>query len=273
MKRWLTSYLGWQVVLCVLGIGVCLLPTRPRTGAFWGLLRGWTSLTPDKVRISSVDPGSPADRAGLRSGDAVVAVNGQRLNGVELFDDALQGLRPGSSVGLRVERDGQQIDVMAVGREPEVEAILYYRAQAVALLVLLTVAVFLVATQPLRPTPLWRPLVVLVIGFAGAVLVVAGLIWRGPFGWGPFGSLEVAQWWLIDNDPDFPRLAIQGVCLAVALGLLVTATLEVRAVVARKVAEREAMAALRKLAAVPGKDEAAPVTPAESGDIRSESPT
>jgi hypothetical protein len=73
-------------------------------------------------------------------------------------------------------------------------------------------------------------------------------------GWGPFSTLQVRRWWLIDREPDLPRLAIQGVLLAVAVGLLLTATLQVRESLRLAVARREARADRRNLTAVAAHD-------------------
>jgi phosphoserine phosphatase RsbU/P len=52
--------------------------------------------------VNGVSPGSPAQRAGLRAGDHIVAVNGRRISGPYL-DAAMRGA-PGDVVRLTVER-------------------------------------------------------------------------------------------------------------------------------------------------------------------------
>ena len=58
--------------------------------------------------ITSIGPGSPAERAGLKSGDVVVAVAGQPLY---THDDLLEAIRtrPGQSFEITVERDGKPL--------------------------------------------------------------------------------------------------------------------------------------------------------------------
>jgi regulator of sigma E protease len=58
--------------------------------------------------ITSIGPGSPAERAGLKSGDVVVAVAGQPLY---THDDLLEAIRTraGQSFEITVERDGMPL--------------------------------------------------------------------------------------------------------------------------------------------------------------------
>jgi S1-C subfamily serine protease len=55
--------------------------------------------------ISSVDPSSPAQRAGLAPGDTLLAYDGQDVRGAEISMTRL--LRPNSKVVIRVRRDGR----------------------------------------------------------------------------------------------------------------------------------------------------------------------
>ncbi len=55
--------------------------------------------------ISSVDPSSPAQRAGLAPGDTLLAYDGQDVRGTEISMTRL--LRPNSRVVVRVRRDGR----------------------------------------------------------------------------------------------------------------------------------------------------------------------
>ena len=61
--------------------------------------------------IARVDPGSPAERAGLRTNDLVVAINGAPMrSGIELRNRV--GLsRIGDEVELTVERGGAERSV------------------------------------------------------------------------------------------------------------------------------------------------------------------
>jgi len=58
--------------------------------------------------VSVVNPGTPAERAGLREGDVIVSIDGQRVaNGIELIV-AIRAHVPGDTVELRYERDGEE---------------------------------------------------------------------------------------------------------------------------------------------------------------------
>ena len=72
-----------------------------------------TSLDMGGAKIDRVDGGSPAERAGIESGDLVTEINGQPVNdGVELIVK-IRSFAPGEQVTLTVQRDGdtQSVDV------------------------------------------------------------------------------------------------------------------------------------------------------------------
>ncbi len=61
--------------------------------------------------ISAVDPGSPADRAGLRPGDAIVSVNGKTPRGYIEFIQELSASGDRSDVSLAVRRGSEHLTV------------------------------------------------------------------------------------------------------------------------------------------------------------------
>ncbi|MDX1674892.1 MAG: PDZ domain-containing protein [Longimicrobiales bacterium] len=72
-----------------------------------------------RVVVDGVVHGSPAERAGLRAGDAITAVDGEPLPPGRLQAIAAR-LVPGDSVRLRLVRDGTTREVTAVaGRRPD----------------------------------------------------------------------------------------------------------------------------------------------------------
>jgi hypothetical protein len=74
------------------------------------------------LRVDAVTPGGPADKAGVRHGDVIIAIDGKAVakgNKIELPDN-FQDLKIGQSIALSVMRDGKknEIAVKAERREP-----------------------------------------------------------------------------------------------------------------------------------------------------------
>ena len=65
------------------------------------------------VVVYQVQPGSAADRAGLRRGDIITALNGTAVNDPNSFRNIIAGTAPGSEVTLTVKRDGREQQVRA----------------------------------------------------------------------------------------------------------------------------------------------------------------
>lgn len=70
----------------------------------------------DAPRVAGLVPGSPADRAGIREGDVLVAVDGRPLTTPEGGAD-FSGIEPGRRVRLTLEKDGARRDVEVVAAE------------------------------------------------------------------------------------------------------------------------------------------------------------
>lgn len=63
---------------------------------------------PHGVGVISVKPGGPADRAGIRPGDIIVAVNGTNIASVQVLGAVLADLDVGTTVPVTVRRDGDE---------------------------------------------------------------------------------------------------------------------------------------------------------------------
>jgi S1-C subfamily serine protease len=61
--------------------------------------------------IVEVTANGPADRAGLKSGDVIVRVDGKEVNSVASLGDVLLSKEPGDSVSVQVQRGNQQLTV------------------------------------------------------------------------------------------------------------------------------------------------------------------
>jgi membrane-associated protease RseP (regulator of RpoE activity) len=63
------------------------------------------------VLVEVVDPGTPADEAGLESGDIVTAVDGEAVDGPAALVDVIGEKAPGDAITLTVERDGDALEL------------------------------------------------------------------------------------------------------------------------------------------------------------------
>jgi len=67
--------------------------------------------------VETVEPGSPAERAGVAKGDEIILIGGQSVVGRDIVFTRL--LRPGNRLPLRVRRDGDTRDVLLlIGQRP-----------------------------------------------------------------------------------------------------------------------------------------------------------
>lgn len=72
--------------------------------------------------ITRVEPGQAADKAGIKQGDVIMAVNGQEVNPDETLSYLIANLAPGSTARLSVIRDGKPLTINAiVGTRPSEE--------------------------------------------------------------------------------------------------------------------------------------------------------
>ena len=76
-------------------------------GSYEGI-GAYVDTTGDYLTIVSPIEGSPADKAGLRPGDKIIAIDGEDMTGVNAEDARLKVLGPkGTDVTLRIAREGQ----------------------------------------------------------------------------------------------------------------------------------------------------------------------
>lgn len=61
------------------------------------------------VLVADVIEGQPADKAGIKSGDVIVSVNGEKTDGVEQFRKQIAGLAPGTGASIGIVRDGERM--------------------------------------------------------------------------------------------------------------------------------------------------------------------
>jgi hypothetical protein len=65
------------------------------------------------VRVEDLVPGSAAEGAGIRAGDVLVAFDGQAIDGLRAYSEALKAHAPGDTVVVTVERDGERLELTA----------------------------------------------------------------------------------------------------------------------------------------------------------------
>ncbi|HWS12701.1 MAG TPA: trypsin-like peptidase domain-containing protein, partial [Rhodocyclaceae bacterium] len=97
--------------------------------------RGWVGvevqqITPDLVDslhlasadgtlIAGVVRGGPADRAGIKPGDVLLAIDGKPVKDPQVMLDTVASLRPGGSASFKVRRDKAEAEVgVTIGKRP-----------------------------------------------------------------------------------------------------------------------------------------------------------
>jgi Do/DeqQ family serine protease len=88
-------------------LGVSIQPVTPEIAASMGLddAKG--------VLVNVVEPGSPAERAGVRQGDVITRVEGVEIADPNQLRNRIAAMQPGTEVTLTVIRDGREQQVRA----------------------------------------------------------------------------------------------------------------------------------------------------------------
>jgi serine protease DegQ len=64
--------------------------------------------------------GSPADKAGIRPGDVLLAIDGKKVKDAENMLELIAGLEPGRAGRIGLRREGKEIEVQAmIGKRPK----------------------------------------------------------------------------------------------------------------------------------------------------------
>lgn len=92
-------------------------------GGYLGHIFDDTGLIGDGCPVEVVGPGTPAAEAGLRPGDLLRTVDGQKVLGVRSLEAILARARPGQKVTLGVLRGNQQLELVATLRRKPLEII------------------------------------------------------------------------------------------------------------------------------------------------------
>lgn len=88
--------------------------TRPALGVMAAPAPGGEAMftgRPEGVVVAGVAPGSGAERAGIRTGDVIVAVDGEDIRTFNDLLKVISGYQVGDVVTVTLERDGQRLDL------------------------------------------------------------------------------------------------------------------------------------------------------------------
>jgi serine protease Do len=133
------------IPLFLAGLALAGASLGPRTavaeqakGYFGVALRPMDDDTADRQRLShekgeivvTVEPGGPADRAGIRSGDIILRIGEREVSGASTTATLIAALPPGARVEARVLRAGQFFTVeTTLGRRPSEQQLASARAE------------------------------------------------------------------------------------------------------------------------------------------------
>lgn len=107
-SRWMAATAASLVLTASLAVA------QPERSGFLGLFG--EDPGPDSrngAKITDVVKESPAEKAGLKDGDLVIAANGKKINDFADLADTIGGLKPGEKVTLKIIRDGKEQTVEA----------------------------------------------------------------------------------------------------------------------------------------------------------------
>lgn len=100
-------------------LGTVIQPVTPELAQAFKLKENSGAL------ISDVAPGSPADKAGLRHGDVITAINGKKVEGPRELRLKVGAMPPGTKAVLKIQRNEQEKEVnVELGELPQKEGMI-----------------------------------------------------------------------------------------------------------------------------------------------------
>ncbi|MFO7732593.1 MAG: Do family serine endopeptidase [Candidatus Aminicenantes bacterium] len=94
-----------------------------------GMAKQWKLKSTSGAVVNTVEPGSPAEKAGLQQYDVITHVDGEAVKSGDALRFKIADIMPGTKVDLTVVRDGKEMKMTAVVDELEPEA---EKAEAIA---------------------------------------------------------------------------------------------------------------------------------------------
>lgn len=78
-----------------------------------------TGMLIQQIQVDAVNPGSAAEKAGLKNGDIITSLDGKALKGTDAraFQSALGGAAPGQHLKLVVLRAGKAVPIEVVAAQ------------------------------------------------------------------------------------------------------------------------------------------------------------
>jgi len=98
-------------------IGVAIQPVTRDLAESFGLHK------PEGALVANVESGSPADKAGMQSGDVVLGVNGRKVDDSSELPRIIGQLPPGTRASIKVWRKGSTRDLVVVIGEQEADKV------------------------------------------------------------------------------------------------------------------------------------------------------
>ena len=90
-------------------------------GGYLGIdSREYTKSDEGGAYVEMIVDGSPADKAGIKEGDVIVAFNGEVVRGPSRLGEKIRGAKPGDKVKIDVKRDGKPVSIqVTMGERPK----------------------------------------------------------------------------------------------------------------------------------------------------------